>query len=434
MKILIVDDDPVTRSLLKKQISGLAECSEAENGKAAIEAYLNSLDENRPFQIITLDIMMPDMDGQTVLEAIRKVEREKKLARREKARILMISSRSDRATILACVQLGCDDYIAKPFERDILLKKIKRLSVLIHEDKILNRINSSKVHKEDEQTIQRKRVLKETIFKIADRIRTGKLNMPVPPMVLKDIRAVIGNPFSTIKDLEETIRKDAVVSLRVITESNSPFFGSAEKINSLEMALQRLGYEETINVVNAIISKGLYSTEDKSLESFMEKFWIHSLASAHAAKAIAEKLELADTEKYFFMGIIHDIGKVLLLKALGDAYQYDHILDIDDIMVTIRELHAGLGGAVIKRWGLSDEFVRIAIKHPGPHFDSNVEQSILVVNLASYIADYMGYGIREVEESLSDLDSARLLKIDEEGIKEICDNTKQRMIGSYDLA
>lgn len=433
MKILIVDDDPVTRDLLKKQISDLAECREVDNGKAAVEAYRDSLEKNDPFHIITLDIMMPDMDGQEVLETIRGIEKEKNLSKDKKAKILMISSRSDKLTILTCVQLGCDDYLAKPFQKDVIIKKLRKLGLSIPEEKDVKEPKTLADALEDIESRRRKKTLQETITKIANKIKTGKIDLPVLPRVLKDIRAVINNPDSSVSDLEQAIKKDAVISLRVITEANSPFYGATEKINSLDLAVQRLGYEETINVVNAIANRDLYSTEEKRLETLMEKLWLHSLASAHASKAIAEKLELDDTERYFFMGIIHDIGKVLLLKALGDAYQFEDILDIDYIINTIRELHANLGGAVIKRWGLSEDYIRVAVKHPGPRFDPKTEKSILIVNLGSYIADSMGYGIRDVEESVSDLDSARILKIDEETIEEIRNETKQRVIGVSDF-
>jgi HD-like signal output (HDOD) protein/AmiR/NasT family two-component response regulator len=433
MKILIVDDDPVARSLLRKQISDLAECREVDNGKAAVAAYRNSLEKNDPFQIITLDIMMPDMDGQEVLETIRGIEKEKNLTKDKKAKILMISSRSDKLTILTCVQLGCDDYLAKPFKKEVIIKKLRKLGLSIPEEKDVKEPKTLADALEDIESRRRKKTLQETITKIATRIKTGKIDLPVLPKVLKDIRAVINNPDSSVSDLEEAIKKDAVISLRVITEANSPFYGATEKINSLDLAVQRLGYEDTINVVNAIANRDLYSTEEKRLETLMEKLWLHSLASAHASKTIAEKLELENTERYFFMGIIHDIGKVLLLKALGDAYQFEDILDIDDIINTIRELHANLGGAVIKRWGLSEDYIRVAVKHPGPRFDSKTEKSILIVNLGSYIADSMGYGIRDVEESVSDLDSARILEIDEETIEDIRNETKQRVIGVSDF-
>ena len=66
-------------------------------------------------------------------------------------------------------------------------------------------------------------------------------------------------------------------------------------------------------------------------------------------------------------------------------------------------------------------------------YGSDTEKSILIVNLASYLADYMGYGIHDIEGSVLDLDSAKLLEIDAEAIKAIYTETKQRVIGSSDF-
>ncbi len=429
MKILIVDDDPVTRGILIKQLAGLAEISEAVTGESAIASYKSGLENNDPYRIITLDIEMPDMDGFNVLDSIRSIEAEKGLDKTEKTRILMVSSHSDRKTILKCVELGCDDYITKPFQKDITIKKLKKLGLPVHEGEKGDDLLPSKTGNNN-KILQRKNALKEIIFRIANRISKGKIDLPVVPEVLEEILDEINNQSTTIEDLANAIRKDPVISLRVITESNSPFYGAHDKINDLKHAIQILGHQETVDTVNSISGKGTYRAEDKKLEILMRKLWLHSLASAYAAELTAEKLELADKERYFFMGIIHDIGKVLLLKVLGDVYQYEDILDMDDILSTIREVHTSLGGAILNRWGLCEDYVRIAVHHPGPGFNSNTDSSVLIINLATYIADYLGYGIHEFKGPIADLDSCSLLEIGDAAIQEICNETKRKMIES----
>ena len=81
-----------------------------------------------------------------------------------------------------------------------------------------------------------------------------------------------------------------------------------------------MGAKETQSIVATIAGKGLYEVKDEIFRKLMEKLWKHSLASAFAARSLSELKRLGDDEKFYFMGLIHDIGKVLILKTLGDLH------------------------------------------------------------------------------------------------------------------
>ena len=98
MKILIVDDDPVSRKLLEKQMSDFAECEAAETGKEAISAYKSGWENWVPFDLITLDISMPDIDGKEVLKTIRTIEYEKNIPKSKQVKILIATANADIAS------------------------------------------------------------------------------------------------------------------------------------------------------------------------------------------------------------------------------------------------------------------------------------------------------------------------------------------------
>jgi len=126
MKILVVDDDPVSRKMLQKIMSSFGECEEVENGKVAIKSFEQSLENDTPFDLITLDISMPEMDGIDALNRIRKLETEKGVPLEKRAKIFMVTSHSDEDTVTNSVKAGCDDYIVKPFNKEIVLAKLKK--------------------------------------------------------------------------------------------------------------------------------------------------------------------------------------------------------------------------------------------------------------------------------------------------------------------
>ena len=129
MKILIVDDEPVTRMLLQKTVHRLGEYEAADNGNAAINAFTRAWQNWVPFDLITLDISMPGMDGTEVLSKIRGMEKEKKVPKENRVKILMLSVISDKDTIVNCIKAGCDDYIVKPFDRKTIIEKIEKMGL-----------------------------------------------------------------------------------------------------------------------------------------------------------------------------------------------------------------------------------------------------------------------------------------------------------------
>ena len=130
MKALVIDDDKPTRQLLKAMISKIGECETAESGKKAIAAFVQAWQDWRPFDLILLDIRMPEMDGSQVLITIRALEKEKHIPHKLKAKIVMISGVSEKELVMACLRDGCDDFLVKPLETQSLFNKIRNFGLL----------------------------------------------------------------------------------------------------------------------------------------------------------------------------------------------------------------------------------------------------------------------------------------------------------------
>jgi len=140
MKILVVDDELVSRKKMQKIMVNFGECEEFESGSEAITAFKKALENRTPFDLITLDIVMPELDGIEVLFEIREIENLKNIPEEKQVKILMVTSHSDRDNIITSIQAGCNDYIVKPFDREMVIEKLeniksgKRLSVADMED------------------------------------------------------------------------------------------------------------------------------------------------------------------------------------------------------------------------------------------------------------------------------------------------------------
>ncbi len=130
MRLLIVDDDLKNIKLLKAIVDTLGECDIAYSGKKAISTFKKAWEDWRPFDLILLDISMPEMDGKQVLSKIRELEAEKNVSKDYQVRIIMVTAISEKNVVLECLRKGCNDFVTKPIDRQLLFDKIKKLGLL----------------------------------------------------------------------------------------------------------------------------------------------------------------------------------------------------------------------------------------------------------------------------------------------------------------
>ena len=130
MKILIVDDDFTNRKILSKYLSGYGQCDMAVDGKEAVAAFKSALDEWEAYDLICLDIMMPEMDGQEALKQIRQYEAEKNINGLDTVKILMTTALDDSDNIKTAFREQCEGYLVKPIDKQKLIEKIKELDLI----------------------------------------------------------------------------------------------------------------------------------------------------------------------------------------------------------------------------------------------------------------------------------------------------------------
>ncbi|MEO5357529.1 MAG: response regulator [Nitrospirae bacterium YQR-1] len=123
MKVLIAEDDFTSRQFLQKLLGTYGRCDVVINGREAIDAHAIALEMNEPYDLICLDIMMPEVDGMEALKAIRIKERALNISLQQEVKIIMTTALdSPRDFIEAHYSGGCTDYLVKPIDTKKLLK------------------------------------------------------------------------------------------------------------------------------------------------------------------------------------------------------------------------------------------------------------------------------------------------------------------------
>jgi two-component system, chemotaxis family, chemotaxis protein CheY len=130
MKVLIVDDDSLSLMLMTDILSPFGTCDTADNGTDAIALFEKALAEGTPYDLICLDILMPEMDGHQVLKQIRSIEDSMGIDTPDAVKIIMVTSESDVDIILKAYNIRCDVYVTKPISRQIIVDKIRYLNLI----------------------------------------------------------------------------------------------------------------------------------------------------------------------------------------------------------------------------------------------------------------------------------------------------------------
>lgn len=130
MKSLVVEDDPICNQILKSILSRFGVCSSVCNGIEAVNAYKQSLQDNDPYKLVCMDVMMPAMDGHQALYAIRKMEQDHGITQENAAKVIMTTCLDSKDDIQQAYDRGCNAYMVKPIQRHSLHQQVKNLGLV----------------------------------------------------------------------------------------------------------------------------------------------------------------------------------------------------------------------------------------------------------------------------------------------------------------
>ncbi|MCI9020816.1 MAG: response regulator [Eubacterium sp.] len=130
MKILLAEDDFVTRKFMVNFLSKYGECDVTVDGMEAVDAFMMALEDDEPYDLVCLDIMMPVMDGYQALVAIRKLEKEKNVPEEKAVKVIMTTALNEERNVKMAFELGCTIYSGKPINQDRFEQALKKLDLI----------------------------------------------------------------------------------------------------------------------------------------------------------------------------------------------------------------------------------------------------------------------------------------------------------------
>lgn len=130
MKVLIVEDDFASRVLMQGLLQPLGVCHTAANGKEALFAFETAVHSGEPYDLICLDIMMPEMDGQIALKELRHIEDKAGILASDGVKVVMMTALDDKDNVMQAFREQCDAYIVKPIQREKVMETLRSLGMI----------------------------------------------------------------------------------------------------------------------------------------------------------------------------------------------------------------------------------------------------------------------------------------------------------------
>jgi len=131
MRILIVEDEFTSRKLLTALLSDFGECDAAADGVECVELFKKAVEEGKPYDLVCMDIMMPNKDGHQALKDIRVIEQEMGISTVDEAKVIMITALNDPKTVVkAYYKGGAAAYLPKPIEVESLYAILRDLALI----------------------------------------------------------------------------------------------------------------------------------------------------------------------------------------------------------------------------------------------------------------------------------------------------------------
>jgi len=215
--------------------------------------------------------------------------------------------------------------------------------------------------------------------------------------VLHEIEQALESPQCNLSTIGDAIQKDPDLTARLLRLANSPFFGFANRLSTVAEAVSLLGIQQIQDMITA---SSVLEQFKGVPDSFVNKetFWRHSLAVGICARLLAMERRLPKPDKFFVAGLLHDVGRLVLLSQASEwvqkvfaCYQSERILLRDAEKKILGYDHPQIAGELLQSWSYPPVLVQAVAFHHAPS-QSAAKLDAAAVHIADHLVNAMGIG------------------------------------------
>jgi len=215
------------------------------------------------------------------------------------------------------------------------------------------------------------------------------IDLPVFNPVALELLQLLADPDTEIHDVIGIINKDPALSLQILRMANSPAYAGRYKSETIKDAVKRLGVKQITNLAMAASQSALHSSSIPIVNEMMHFLWLHSHACALGCQSLAFSTghrELVD--QAYLAGLLHDIGKLYLLKAMEQislAGEFKFELDRETLLDVFSGMHVEQGFRIMYYWDIPAVYTSIVANHHAEHFNPH-DILLAIVRLVNFMS------------------------------------------------
>lgn len=240
---------------------------------------------------------------------------------------------------------------------------------------------------------------------------------PIPTIALKALK-MSEDPEVNIQELQATLTQDQALTAQILRIANSSLYGLEHEIATVSHAVAILGLDTTRHMLSAACVQQVFNAGKNQSWAFGNKLLAdHSWGTALCARAIARKVGYAQGEEALLAGLMHDIGKAVLLKNLRDRYisiakdvHQGEITFYEAELVVFGFSHAQVGATLAERWNFPPQLAEAIGFHHDPEAAPKHKRLVYITALANKVMTFLGVGFETAPAMvLHELPAAKLL-------------------------
>ena len=223
-------------------------------------------------------------------------------------------------------------------------------------------------------------------------------NLPAMSTTMLQVSKLLDDPSTNTSALSKLIGQDQGLSTKILSIANSPLYGLARKVSTIDFAILIIGYQDIKNIVVALTM--VDSFKNKSDMYYDQKlFWKHSMLSGAASKRVAEDLGFRIGSEAFVCGLLHDLGIPVIHKFF--KYEFEKIIqEFNESEQSILEIeknnlgldHQEIGNFLAAKWHLPEHIANTIAYHHNPSKSTEKDVLTSIVHLVDYMTNKLEIG------------------------------------------
>jgi HD-like signal output (HDOD) protein len=232
--------------------------------------------------------------------------------------------------------------------------------------------------------------------------------IPTLPAISQKVLEIVRSEDASIDKIAPLVEQDPALASNVLKVANSSFYGCLSRVSSIDHALVVLGINETKSILLGFSVHNFFSQHRGKNRRFDHtRFWRHGIICSQVAKLLGRQFRVQNDSTLFLVGLIHDIGKIVLDQYLTE--DFEQIIErVSSGRMTfsaaekevLGATHYQIAAKLLKQWHFPNSVIMPVLYHHAPWYDKGYEMSSIIVYLANILTHLVDYSCSSGEKRI----------------------------------